>query len=429
MLTRRGWLAGAAASTWGAAPRASGTRLRRHIEELSVFGRPAGGAFADGVSRVAFSDADVAGRAYVMRLIERAGLTPRIDAAGNILARRSGAEDQLEPVLFGSHIDSVPSGGNFDGDLGSLAAIEIVETLAERRMTTRRPLEIVVWASEEGVAYARGLYGSAAAAGKLRDGELDDVWNGVRKSDAVRKIGGRPERIADARRGPFRCYLELHIEQGGTLERDRVPVGVVEGIVSIERYDVTVRGFANHAGTTPMAERRDALLAASHLTLAVNEVVRREPGRQVGTVGQLAVEPNAPNVIPGEVRMTVELRDLDSGKVGRLAAAIEARAREIAAATRTEIAIRLTARNQGATAAPEVQSVIEAAAAELGLRSKRLPSGAGHDAQMMATLGPMGMIFVPSAGGVSHSPKEWTDWDDCTRGADVLLAAVLAMAG
>ena len=405
-------------------------RLRRQIEALSAFGRPVGGTFADGVSRVAFSDADVAGRRYVMGLMKEAGLTPRIDPAGNIWARREGSDAALPAVVFGSHIDSVPSGGNFDGDLGVLASIEVIRSLNEAKIPTRRPLEVVVWASEEGVAFTRGLWGSSAAAGRLVEGEMEQVWNGVKKSDAVRKIGGDPDRIGEARRaaGSFRGYLELHIEQGGTLEKAAIPVGVVEGIVTVSRYEAVIRGFANHAGTTPMAERQDALVAAAHLTLAVNEVVNAEPGRQVGTVGQLTVAPNAPNVIPGLVRQTIELRDLATAKVERMAARVEERAREIASRTRTEIEIRRMARNEGASASPDMMTAVEAAAAGLGLRSKRLPSGAGHDAQMMATLGPMGMIFVPSVAGISHSPRELTSWEDCARGASVLRAAVLGLA-
>jgi N-carbamoyl-L-amino-acid hydrolase len=410
--------------------RINGARLREHLEGLSVFGRPAGGTFADGVSRVAYSDADVAGRAYVRRLIEAAGLKPRIDAAGNIFARRAGSDPSLPGVLFGSHIDSVPDGGNFDGDLGSLSAIEVIQTLQESGVTTRRPLEIVVWANEEGVAYNNGLAGSRAAAGHLVPGELDAVWNGVRMADAIRKIGGAPEKIADARipKGTYECYIELHIEQGGTLDEAGIPIGVVDGIVAIDRYDVEIRGFANHAGTTPMPQRHDALLAASHLVIAVNEIVRRDPGRQVGTVGQLNVTPNAPNVVPGVVRLTVELRDLSSQKIAKLGDEVRARAQQIASQTKTEISMRPQAHHDEALASPSVQQMIEAAAAKLGLQFRHLPSGAGHDAQMMATLGPMGMIFVPSVGGISHSPKELSRWEDCARGADVLMQSVLARA-
>ncbi len=401
-------------------------RLRDHLEHLSTFGRPAGAGFEGGVSRIAYSYADIAARAYVMSLMDAAGLKPRIDAAGNILGRRAGSEASLAPVLFGSHIDSVPNGGNFDGDLGSLAAIEVIETLNESHIATRHPLEVVIWSNEEGYAFNNGITGSRAAAGRLDPGELDAVWNGMKKSDAIRRIGGAPERIAEARRAPgsFVCYLELHIEQGGTLDRAGIPIGVVEGIVAIERYDVEVHGFANHAGTTPMPERQDALLAASYLTIAVNEIVRAEPGRQVGTVGQLDVSPNAPNIVPGLVRLVIELRDLSAAKIDGIGERIRARAREIAARTKTEITFRPASHHQGAMATPEVQKSIEAACAALGLRSQRLPSGAGHDAQAMALLGPMGMIFVPSVGGISHSPKELTRWEDCAHGADVLCRTV-----
>jgi N-carbamoyl-L-amino-acid hydrolase len=433
-MNRRSFLASltaaAAVSARPAELRIDGARLRRHLEELSVFGRPAGGTFADGVSRVAYSDADVAGRAYVMRLIEAAGLKPRIDAAGNIFARRPGTDNALAPVLFGSHIDSVPNGGNFDGDLGSLSAIEVVQTLQEAGVTTRRPLEIVVWSNEEGVAFNNGLAGSRAAAGEWEPGEIDTVWNGVKKSDALRKIGGAPEKLASARipKGAFDSYIELHIEQGGTLDAAGIPVGVVDGIVAIHRYDVEVRGFANHAGTTPMPDRRDALVAASHLVIAVNEIVRREPGRQVGTVGQLNVTPNAPNVVPGMVRLTVELRDLSAEKILRLGDEIRGRARQIAEQTRTEIDIKQAARHDASLATPEVQKSIEAACGKLGFQFRHLPSGAGHDAQPMSTLFPMGMIFVPSVAGISHSPKELTRWEHCANGANVLLQTVMIRA-
>lgn len=431
-MTRRTFLAatGLAMAAPRDGSRINAARLRQHLEELSVFGRPAGGTFADGVSRVGFSDADVAGRVYVMKKMRSAGLDPRVDAAGNIWARRAGGDGKLAPVLFGSHIDSVPNGGNFDGDLGSLAAIEVIQTLNERRIATRRPLEIAVWANEEGVAYGLGLFGSAAVAGQLPSGAMEREWNGVKLPDAVRKIGGDPARLESARRAPesFHCYLELHIEQGGTLDKAGLPVGVVEGIVSIDRYEAVIRGAANHAGTTPMLDRQDALVAAAHLTLAINEIVRREAGRQVGTVGQLLVHPNAPNVIPGDVRHSIELRDLSAEKIARLGEAIQVQAQQIATATRTGITIAKKDHHPGAPATPHVQEAIEMAAAKLGFDSRRLPSGAGHDAQMMATLGPMGMIFTPSIGGISHSPRELTRWEECARGAEVLLETVLAMA-
>jgi beta-ureidopropionase / N-carbamoyl-L-amino-acid hydrolase len=403
-------------------------RLRQHIEGLSAFGRPPGGSFAEGVTRVAYSQADVGGRQYVLGLMREALLSPRIDAAGNILGLRAGTDAGLPAILFGSHIDSVPDGGNFDGVLGTMAALEVMQALDAAGVRTRHPLAMAVWQNEEGVAFNGGLCGSRAAAGELPAAELDQVWNGMRMADAIRRIGGDPENIPSARRpaGSTHCYLELHIEQGGTLDRAGIPIGIVEGIVGIDRYEATVRGVANHAGTTAMVDRHDALVAASQLVLAVNELVRGEPGRQVGTVGQLNVTPNAPNVVPGRVTLTIELRDLSSEKVGRLHHAIEARAAAIARATGTEIALAPKSHHEPAIAHPLVMSAITDAAARLGVKTMRLPSGAGHDAQMAARFSPMGMIFVPSIGGISHSPKEATSWEDCARGTAVLLHAVLA---
>jgi N-carbamoyl-L-amino-acid hydrolase len=257
--------------------------------------------------------------------------------------------------------------------------------------------------------------------------DLDREINGIRLSDALRKIGGDPAKIREARIAPdsLCCYLELHIEQGGNLDRQGIPIGVVEGIVSIDEYDVEIRGFANHAGTTPMPERRNALLAAARLIEAVQQVVTAEPGRQVGNVGWLEVYPNARNVVPGLVKHSIELRDLSAAKIARLGAQIQNQAQQIAAQTHTQIIITKVGHNPEAMAAPAIQAHIEHAAAGLGLKTMRLPSGAGHDAQMMAKICPMGMIFVPSVGGVSHSPRELTRWRDCANGANVLLQTIL----
>lgn len=410
-------------------PAIDAATLQARIEALSAFGRPEGGSFADGVSRVAYSDADVAGRKYVMDLMRASGLAPRIDPAGNIFAKREGTDPSLPPILFGSHIDSVPKGGNFDGDLGSLSALGVIDACNRANLRTRHPLEIVVWAAEEGVAFNRGLSASRIVAGDVAPSDMEQVWNGMRRGDAIKRIGGDPERIMDARRpkGAWHAYLELHIEQGGTLERDGVQIGVVQGIVAIERYEARITGFANHAGTTPMAQRQDAALAAAHLTIAVREIVTSRPGRQVGTVGKLEISPNAPNVVPGSATLIIELRDLSVDVLHSIAEEIRARAAQIAAATRTTIEIVPASSNAPAIADTAVQDLIERSAEGLRLSSVRLPSGAGHDAQMMAQLVPMGMIFVPSVGGVSHSPKELTRWEDCANGANVLLQSVLAL--
>jgi N-carbamoyl-L-amino-acid hydrolase len=305
----------------------------------------------------------------------------------------------------------------------------VLQVLNEGGRQTRHPLEIVVWAHEESAAFNRGLAGSRIVAGDFVPADLTQTWNGLTREDAIRKIGGAPDRIAEAARQKhsLHAYLELHIEQGSTLHRQGLQVGVVQGIVAIDGFETVVRGFANHAGTTPMDERQDALVAASHLTLAVREIITSRRGAQVGTVGRLEVSPNSPNVIPGEVRFSIELRDLSPDKLEELGASIEARAAQIARDTHTTIELKPNRHNPPAHADTRVQDVIARCAKHRGLSTLRLPSGAGHDAQMMARLCPMGMIFVPSIDGISHSPRELTTWDDCTRGAEVLLDTVLAI--
>jgi len=437
MPSRRAFLAAAGGLAWPrmvrgrvrtAAAAVDPQRLQQRLEHLSTFGRPAGGTFADGVSRVAYLEADVAARAWIQQEIRAAGLEPRLDAAGNIFAR-SGGQPSAPPILLGSHIDSVPNGGNVDGDLGTLAALEVLQGVRSAGIVTRHPLELVVWAHEESTAFGRGTACSRIVAGDLKAGDLDQVWNGLSRREALRRIGGDPDRIETAvrARGAWHAYVELHIEQGGTLDAARVPIGVVEGIVAIHRYDVAIDGVANHAGTTPMDGRQDALVAASHLVLAVRRVVTARQGPQVGTVGRIEVAPNSPNVVPGRVTLSVEFRDLSTRVLDELGAALRAEADVLARDTRTTIAFRLASTNPPAPAHTGVMAAIRGAASGLQLAARTLPSGAGHDAQMIAALCPMGMIFVPSVGGISHSPRELTRWDDCARGAATLLETVLAL--
>jgi beta-ureidopropionase / N-carbamoyl-L-amino-acid hydrolase len=401
--------------------RVNGERVNRHLAELSRFGRNPQG----GVSRVAFSDADIAGRQYAIGLMRAAGLDVRIDPVGNILGHRPGALADARPLLFGSHIDSVPEGGNYDGDVGSMGAIEVAHTLRERGYRNRHPLLVAIWCDEES-----GLTGSRGFIGDLPDEEVRRPGrDGVPLAEKIRRIGGDPDRLAAARHGPgsIAAYLELHIEQGGILDRTGVQIGIVEGIVGINHYDVTIRGFANHAGTTPMDQRRNALLAASEVVLAVDGIVRAEPGRQVGTVGRLNVKPGAPNVIPGEVTLTVELRDLSMDKITSLWERIRAAAQAVTRKYDTTFEYALQHSNVAALSDPGVRSVIADAVRDLGLTSQVMPSGAGHDAQDLARICPMGMIFVPSVKGISHSPLELTRAADVVNGANLLLQAVLRL--
>ena len=400
--------------------RVNGERLNRHLTELSAFGRT-----DTGTNRVAYSEADRAGREYVTGLMREAGLEVRVDAGANILGRRAGRGAALPPILFGSHVDSVPDGGNFDGDVGSLGAIEVAQILAESRTVTRHPLEVVIFSNEEG-----GLVGSKAMVGELGPAELDvTARSGKTIRDGIRYLGGDPDRLPTARRsrGDIAAYLELHIEQGGTLDEAGVAIGVVEGIVGIRDYEVTVEGFANHAGTTPMDRRRDALMAASELVLAVNRVVTSVPGRQVGTVGRIQAFPGAPNVVPGRVVMSVEIRDLSSEKIDLLARQVIAEGERIATATSTTVTFHLYSENYPALTDPRVQRLVAQAADGLGLTHRALPSGAGHDAQDLARIAPAGMIFVPSVGGISHAPRELSRPQDIANGANVLLQTLLAV--
>lgn len=252
--------------------------------------------------------------------------------------------------------------------------------------------------------------------------------SGRTNREGIGLVGGNVARLKQSvrTRGSAACYIELHIEQGGLLEQAGLQIGVVEGIIGLRFIEVTITGFANHAGTTPMDQRQDAMLAAARFVVAVNDAVRAEPGRQVATVGRLVAEPNTRNVIPGRVVLNVDLRDLDPAKLARFAATFERLGREIGAATQTEFSVRSVTSSAPALADAGVMEWIGASAGALGLSRQRMPSGAGHDAQQLALIAPMGMIFVPSVGGISHSPREFTHAADVARGADVLLNAVIA---
>lgn len=399
----------------------NGSRLIKHLETLAQYGKNPQG----GVSRLAYSDADKQGREYVTGLMRAAKLEVRIDSAANIIGRRPGTSNNLAPLLIGSHIDTVPEGGNYDGVVGSLGAIEVAQTLAENTVALRHPLEVVIFQNEEG-----GLIGSRAISGDLAEAELDLVSrSGKTIREGMRFLGGDPDKLSTVRRkkGDIAAYVELHIEQGSTLESEKIDIGVVEGIVGINWWDVTIEGFANHAGTTPMDRRQDALLAAAKFIEAVNRIVTSVPGRQVGTVGRIQALPGAPNVIPGKVVVSLELRDLDGAKIQMLYKRIYDHAQQIATESRTTFAFKEINVNIPAPTDERIRQQIISSAKELGLSTKLMPSGAGHDAQDMTRLGPVGMIFVPSVGGISHSPKEFSRPQDIANGANVLLHTLLRL--
>jgi N-carbamoyl-L-amino-acid hydrolase len=301
-------------------------------------------------------------------------------------------------------------------------------TLKDQGSMTEHPLEMIVWSDEEGVHLGIGFFGSRAATVGIDPSELEITDDdGASQAEWLRRYGQNPEQIATARldRKKIAAYLELHIEQGPLLYREDTQIGVVEGIVGISRYNVSIEGAANHAGTTPMDDRRDALQAAASLTRAVREEISRKPGRQVGNVGFIQTSPGAANVIPGHVKMPIELRDLDSAVIDDMMSRIESRAKAIAREENVSIDIQLAGKEEPALTDSRIQDAIEKVATESGFSTLRMLSGAGHDAQLLAQHGvPTGMIFVPSRDGVSHSPKEWTDWEDCARGVEVLYQTI-----
>ena len=396
----------------------NGARLNGWLAQFDRIGRTAGG-----INRVAYSEADLAGRAFTRELFAQSGLQLRLDTAGNMLARVPGTDASKAPILIGSHVDSVTDGGNYDGPVGSFAAIEVARSLAEQKVRLRHPLEVVVWQNEEG-----GTIGSKIAVGLLTPADLEKVArSGKTVREGIGIIGGDVSRLNEAvrKKGDIAGYIELHIEQGGLLEKASRQIGVVEGIVGLRWFEITITGFSNHAGATPMDQRQDAMLAAAKFTVAVNEAIRSESGRQVATVGRLNVTPNTTNVIPGQVVLTVDLRDLDQSKIDRFTARFEQIAREIGAATSTKFAFTQLVNSAPAISDSRILNVIESSATALGLSHQRMPSGAGHDAQEVAHIAPMAMIFVPSVGGISHSPKEFSRADDIANGANVLMNAVV----
>lgn len=402
-------------------PPVNGRRVNDRLRELSRFGRTPEG----GVSRVAYSDADLAARDYVAGLMRGARLEVDVDIAGNLVGRRGGIDPDLAPLMMGSHIDSVPEGGNYDGQVGSMGAIEVASTIAEHGLSTRHPLEVIIFQNEEG-----GKTGSRALSGEVEARELDlETASGYSIGQGIARLGGDPARLDEARRshGDVAGFLELHVEQGGVLYERGIQIGVVQGIVGITRWNVSFEGFANHAGTTPMAGRRDALLAGAKFIQAVNEIVRSTPGSQVGTVGRIAVRPGAPNVIPGHAILSLELRDLDMQKIERLFDDISAAGTEIAAQTNTEVSFDRFYVSRAAPTAPRFRATISRMARALGLTTLDMPSGAGHDAQSIAQFGPVGMIFVPSVNGISHSPRELTKEQDVTNGTNLLLTTLMEL--
>lgn len=399
-------------------------RLRKDLEDLGEIGKTPEG----GVWRSSFSEADLEARRWYLQRLNDAGLQHWGDAAGNIYARLGAGSPA---VLAGSHVDSVPNGGRFDGALGVMAAFECLRTIKDHGIRTKLPIEAVAFTDEEG--RFGGFVGSYAVIGNLPYEEIlrrRDL-RGIPLAEAMRNVGLDPAKIGEARRDPkdLKAYVELHIEQGPILESLGVPIGVVQGIVAGSRTWVTFRGRADHAGTTPMSMRKDAFLGAAEFGLRTREMVLAEgSGTTVGTVGVLELKPGASNIVSETAFLTLDLRDIAWEVLQRLLDRTGVLAREVAERWGLEVSVERMRVSEPAQMSPHIQAIIDQAAQDLGHKTHWMNSGAGHDAQVMAKITEAGMIFVPSRQGRSHSPAEFTDWEQIDNGANVLLNTLLRLA-
>ncbi len=403
--------------------RIDGTRLAARIEALGAVGALSGG----GVCRLALTDEDRAGRDLVQGWMRELGLAISIDGVGNVVGVRQGLESG-PPVMAGSHIDTVRTGGRFDGNLGVLAGLEVIQTLNDAKVITRRPLAVAFFTNEEGARFSPDMMGSLVYVGglPLPDALATVGIDGASVGECLTKIGYR---------GPAPCgqpqvhaYVELHVEQGPVLDIEGLTIGAVEGVQGISWTEFTVQGVSNHAGTTPMRLRHDAGYVACAIAHEAREIARALGGDQVATVGAIDLSPNLVNVIANRAVFTVDLRNTDESKLQEAERRLHAFAREIAAAEGVTLSHRSLARFEPVSFDPAVVALVEGVARRLGHSVRRLPSGAGHDAQMLARVCPAGMIFVPSAGGISHNVQEFTALADLEAGANVLLHTLLTLA-
>ena len=399
------------------------SRINQTLQELGHLGESPGG-----MDRVAYSPEDIAGRDYTIKLMQEAGLETRIDAAGNIIGRRAGSDDNLPAIALGSHTDTVPKGGKYDGALGVMGAIEVIRTLKEQGHRTRHPLEVIDFTNEEGTRFHRWLVGSRSMSGLLEQEDLDALDDdGLSLGPCIADIGGDLSRIGEAVRSPgeLAAYFELHIEQGPYLHQSGNPIGVVTGITGRAVFEVEIEGKANHAGTTPMSTRRDALVSASKLVLNIQKMAAEQEICRVSTVGSIKAIPNAVNVIPGHASIGLEFRDTD---MEALADAEQELRRITDQAAVDDIVDIDVIRHRFTSAVPitaDMQALVAEAAENCGMAWEPLASGAGHDAQAVANIAPVAMIFVPSIDGVSHAIEEYSTPQDCANGAQVLLELLL----
>ena len=408
--------------------RVDGARLLDRLDALAEVAMPVGSDAATqtrGCSRLAFTDADRAGRELVLGWMRDLALDVRVDAIGNIVGVRGSTD--AAPVMTGSHLDTVRGGGRYDGALGVLAGLEVVEVLDAAGVTTRRPLAVACFANEEGARFPPDMMGSMVYVGGMVLEEALDVvdTDGQRVADELERTGSRGSHPVP---GPSpAAFVELHIEQGPVLEAEGVTIGAVESVQGISWRAVSIDGEANHAGTTPMSLRHDAGYAAGAIAAFARDLAVELGGAQVATVGSVRLHPDLVNVVASHAECTVDLRNTNDAVLVEAERRLDVFLDELAAAEGVTIGSRSIARFAPVTFAPGVVDLVERTARELGQSVRRMPSGAGHDAQMLARVCPAGMVFVPSHRGISHNPAEHTDPADVTAGADVLLQVLVSL--
>ena len=406
-------------------PEANADRLWRSLMEMARIGATAKG----GCARFALTDLDREARDLFVAWCREAGCEVTIDKVGNLFARRPGRQPERPPVLTGSHLDTQPHGGKFDGVYGVLAGLEVMRALNDAGVETMAPVEAVVWNNEEGVRFQPGLTGSGTFGGvyeldfalDLRDAE------GRRFGDELARIGYAGEAAVGGR--PLDSFFEAHIEQGPVLEREGKTIGVVTHVQGMRFFEVTVSGADAHAGTTPMAARRDAMVGAAAMVLEVDRTARENAPDARLTVGQLAVNPNSANTVPGEVTFTIDMRHPESATLDRLEAHLRAAFGEIAGGAGLEVEMTQSFSSPPVVFDEACVAVVREAAAGLGYRHREMISGAGHDACYVSRVAPCAMVFVPCLGGVSHAEAESATPEDLAAGCHVLIHAILARAG
>ena len=403
--------------------RINGDRLMRRLMALAEIGAIEGG----GCCRLALTDEDRKGRDLVMTWMRELGLSITVDAIGNVVGTRAGASD-LKQVMIGSHIDTVRTGGKYDGNLGVLGGLEVIETLNDAKVTTGHPVAVAFFTNEEGSRFAPDMMGSAVHQGAL---PLETALatrgiDGATVGDELNRIGYAGEAPVGTLRAA--AYFELHIEQGPVLEREGLEIGAVTGVQGISWTELTLRGVSNHAGTTPMSMRTDAGYVAAEIACFVRRLAREYGGSQVATIGHVTFAPNLVNVIPNHVVMTVDLRNTDEATLRKAEQATFDFVEETARAEGVKMTRRTLARFEPVDFDPDMIALVENAAKGQGFSVRRMPSGAGHDAQMFAPHCPTGMIFVPSQGGISHNVREFTEPAQLIAGANILLEVVQQVA-